>query len=55
MAVVAVIIPAFIAQEMEEAILNNGLTTMDVASLVKDPNEEGYSGKILSIASDIAR
>ena len=33
----------FIAQEMEEAILNNGLTTMDVASLVKDPNEEGYS------------
>lgn len=33
----------FIAQELEEAIINNGLTTLDVAALVKESTAEGYS------------
>ena len=35
----------FIAQEMEEAIVTNGLTTQDLAALVKEPTAEGYSAE----------
>ena len=33
----------FIAQEVEEAITNNGLSTLDLAALVKETTAEGYS------------
>ena len=33
----------FIAQEVEEAIINNGLSTLDLAALVKETTAEGYS------------